>query len=266
MGAYLEITASPRCPNKCLFCPQELFEQRYPHTGYLSLDEFRTAIGKIPEQSTVVFAGFTEPCMNQDVPDMILEAAARGHQVMLLTTLVGLNLADYERIRHINFAHFSVHVPDNQGTMFLAQSRYYDEVLRYVSENPPNGVFLFNHHRGQPREDVAQYAHGSFPLILHDRAGNLEGDLGAVKVYHHGNIQCGHNFLFQRPHGGGMMLPNGDVYLCCSDFGLQHRLGNLLADSWEEIMNCQEMKTVLSGLGRSESDILCRRCYLAKGG
>ena len=33
-----------------------------------------------------------------------------------------------------------------------------------------------------------------------------------------------------------VLLPNGDVVLCCMDFGMQHVLGNLKRQSYEEIL------------------------------
>jgi hypothetical protein len=32
------------------------------------------------------------------------------------------------------------------------------------------------------------------------------------------------------------MLPNGDVSLCCMDYGLENILGNLFTQSYEEIL------------------------------
>lgn len=48
-----------------------------------------------------------------------------------------------------------------------------------------------------------------------------------------------------------VVLPNGDVYLCCMDYGLEHKLGNLL-------------KTNFDDLKRDKMYKLCQKCEAAK--
>jgi hypothetical protein len=48
-------------------------------------------------------------------------------------------------------------------------------------------------------------------------------------------------------HRVNVMLPNGDVYLCCCDYGLKHKLGNLLTTNYND-------------LSRAETYELCHFC------
>jgi hypothetical protein len=48
-------------------------------------------------------------------------------------------------------------------------------------------------------------------------------------------------------HRVNVMLPNGDVYLCCCDYGLKHKLGNLLMTNYND-------------LSRAETYELCHYC------
>jgi radical SAM protein with 4Fe4S-binding SPASM domain len=265
MSAFLEITTNIGCKNVCKYCPQSLFLNQYKSDiKELSLDNYILAIDKLPDNSTVTFAGFSEPCDCDDIVDMILYANSKNHNIMLLTTLVGLTVSRYEHIKHIDFKHFSIHLPDNDGKTKVNITQEYVELLSYIIANPPNGIFLFNHHSGDIHNSISHLVSHSHLLQINDRAGSLESPDDIVKnLYHGGNIKCNHQFLFNHKSGGGLMLPNGDVYLCCSDFGLQHKLGNLLEQSWEEIIQSDTMNYVLSGLADDSKVILCRKCFLA---
>ena len=60
-----------------------------------------------------------------------------------------------------------------------------------------------------------------------------------------------------------VILPNGNVVLCCMDFGQKHVFGNLLRQEYDEVMNSPERKRVLAGLSDEKRDILCRGCESA---
>jgi radical SAM protein with 4Fe4S-binding SPASM domain len=59
-----------------------------------------------------------------------------------------------------------------------------------------------------------------------------------------------------------VLLPNGDVMLCCMDYGLKHKLGNLLESTLDEVLNSAERNRVLelsNQLGYTDQ-ILCKSC------
>jgi MoaA/NifB/PqqE/SkfB family radical SAM enzyme len=61
------------------------------------------------------------------------------------------------------------------------------------------------------------------------------------------NVKCSRNDFYKQ----NVMLPNGDVVLCCMDYGLKHKLGNLL-------------ETNFNGLKREDSYELCQKCEVSK--
>jgi len=265
MSVFLEVTTKIGCPVNCDYCPQSLFLSQYKsEIMNLSLDNFKLAIDKLPENSTISFAGFSEPMMNSDAVDMIEYVYSKNHKIMLLTTLVGMTIQQYDRIRHLNWDHFSIHLPDNKGKTKINITQDYINLLTYVVSNPPNGMFLCNHHLGDVHDSIKHIISSSNLLTIHDRAGAVKTSDAIVKDLDiKGNIKCGHRFLFNYPNGSGVLLPNMDVILCCSDFGLQYRLGNLMNSSWNEIMNSETMQYVISSLTDESKDSLCRKCFLA---
>lgn len=269
MSAFLEVTTyAGRCPNTCKYCPQDLFVSRYTDSEkMLSLANFMVAIDKLPPNSTIAFSGFNEPAINRELSEMVLYADLMGHRVMLLTTLIGLSVEKYKQIKHINFDHFSVHLPDDEKKTVVPINLVYLELLEYVSKNKPNGNFLFNIHGNKVDGRIGHLVSSADIITINNRAGNLDSvDDKVVKVKHEGKVRCGHRFIYNSPSGGGLMLPNGDIYLCCMDFGLRHRLGNLLDQSWEGIMASEAFKGICEGLNDSSSVILCKNCYLASKG
>jgi radical SAM protein with 4Fe4S-binding SPASM domain len=57
-----------------------------------------------------------------------------------------------------------------------------------------------------------------------------------------------------------VLLPNGDVQLCCMDYGLEHKIGNLLTMSYNDLFTSDEYRRIESGLEDDSIDILCRTC------
>lgn len=59
-----------------------------------------------------------------------------------------------------------------------------------------------------------------------------------------------------------VLLPNGDVVLCCMDYNLKHVIGNLLTQSYDEIMNGEKLKEIIKmneAVGFDKCSI-CKSC------
>lgn len=265
MSAFLEVTTyGGICPNLCKYCPRELFAENYKdNEKFLSLDSFKLAISKLPSSSMITFSGFTEPAINPNLVDMILYAHNQGHLVQICTTLIGLTIDKYEKIKNVPFRHFGIHIPDNSGKTNINITESYIQLLKYIIKNPPS-YLVFSHHCGDIHEDIKDIISHSFLLNINDRCGNLEIDEDVIKVYHSGNIYCNHSFLFNYPDGAGLMLPNGDIVLCCMIFDLKNKLGNLFQQNWSDIVNSSEMQFILDGLKDENKNNPCRKCILAR--
>lgn len=46
---------------------------------------------------------------------------------------------------------------------------------------------------------------------------------------------CGTRCSKSPSHENNVVLPNGDVYLCCMDYGLEHKIGNLFETRYEDL-------------------------------
>lgn len=80
------------------------------------------------------------------------------------------------------------------------------------------------------------------------------------KNNHKGKIVCFHGSESQVGGWAPVVLPDGTLILCCQDYGMQHILGNLIEQSWEEIREGDEYKKFVRGMDDDTIPILCRKC------
>jgi radical SAM protein with 4Fe4S-binding SPASM domain len=102
---------------------------------------------------------------------------------------------------------------------------------------------------------------------IQDRAGNLNTEKVKKKISKpiitaaraSGKLQC--DRIYQN-----VLLPNGDVVLCCMDWSAEHVLGNLKRDRFEDLYRSETFRRVMRGLKDPDIDLLCRTCYMAQSG
>ena len=232
MGAHLEISTAIPCILRCKYCPQDELQKNYlSDIKIMSLSNFIIACDKLPENSKVTFSAFNEPFQNPEAVDMIEYAAKKGHEISINTTLMGLDIGKYERIRKLNPANLGVHLPDNEGKTVVNISEKYKELLKYIIDNPPP-YMKFNHHAGDIHNAIKDIVPVSIKLLIHNRCGLLKD---GQESYHPNMKRCNHEFQFTNDRGGAVLLPNGDCVTCCHAFNLSGYLGNLFTQTWEDI-------------------------------
>lgn len=263
----VEVTPKAGCSVHCRYCPQDLFLHRYfseDRQPEMTFDEFRGYLEKLPQETIIDFSGFVEPFLAKDGVEMVRYAHESGHAVRLYTTLVGIDLDGFHAIEDIPFRNVVLHLPDIHQYANIPVTDAYLELLQYVvAKCRPNGDSFVDLATCQAEPDpcVLDIVHQRFPISwdLNDRAGNLDGGDLQSKATGIGDdasgFYCGRALHLNH----NVLLPNGDLVLCCMDFGMRHVLGNLRRQSYEEIMNGSEMKKLMRGLSREE-DTLCKTC------
>ena len=63
---------------------------------------------------------------------MLLYAAEKNHPIAVYTTLVGMKKSDFERIKHIDFTTFALHLPDEFGNSTIPVDQEYLKLFEYV--------------------------------------------------------------------------------------------------------------------------------------
>ena len=237
------------CVVDCVFCPQRTLQKSYKGERFMTLDNFKKAVDKLPQEVRVTFAGFTEPWLNKQCTDMVLYAHEKGHPISIFTTGIGMSIEDIERIKHIPFAGnpngcFTLHLPDQERKAKHPITKRYIEVIEHIGKIQ-NQIHNFTTMcMGTVHEDV-RYVFPTAPVYdMWSRAGNLVGEMimkpellerkAEWKMANHGEKQMTCGCLEKMYHN--VMLPNGDVSLCCMDYGLKHILGNLYNQDYEDIV------------------------------
>jgi radical SAM protein with 4Fe4S-binding SPASM domain len=235
---FIEITTVDKCANNCVFCPQQVFQKNYQGDSLLSLENFKTALSKIPINVDITFSGFAEPFLNPHCIDMIEYAHSKGHKIQLYTTLVGMKLEYVERLNQYDPMLF-LHLPDNLGNTKILVTDEYTKVLVKVLQTMTVEYFVVMNKN----------------FISNGRAGLC---IGARKKDLKGWFYCGKLVSPQF-----VMLPNCDVVLCGMDFGLKHKLGNLLESSYKEIVQSKEYKRISKNRYKYNHDSICAKCVWA---
>ncbi len=255
MHPIIEVSTVVGCFLNCRYCPQTIHVKNYAEQGgdfKMSLENFRRCIDKLPPSVEIQFAGMAEPWLNPACTDMILHAHDRGHTVAVFTTAVGITPEDVSRLKHIPFHHFCIHLPDDSGQMKLKVDEKYLAGLIACLDIKGHTLMCVGKVHPNVRAAIGRDVADGTPALI-SRAGNLKEmprKTGELK-----RLPCmDHNVL----------LPNGNVVLCCMDFGSKHVIGNLLEQSYDSVFTGPQFTTILRGLEDESVDILCRTCEIAE--
>lgn len=270
-GSY-EVVTTVGCPMNCRYCPQKAFLSAYyadnkNNTKEMSLQTFKTSLEYFPKNYDISFGGMSEPFLNQDFMTMLEIACSSGRLVSLYTTLVGLTLKQAEKVSKLNISNVVIHVADSKNYANINVNDEYLEVLKYlISAKKADGSPFVNMLNAQttPHERVMQISGDKYEILtdMTDRAGNLQEDNLISNKIDKGKIEC---WNIGKDYVNCILLPNGQILLCCMDFGMKHILGNIFEENFEEILNGGELKRVRQGMAGDESiDILCRACSYAR--
>lgn len=252
MPGRLEITTHIGCPVNCVDCPQEILRSGYKGPRDISLEDYKRAIDKVPDGTRIDFSGMCEPFVNPACTDMILYAAEKGFPLALYTTLQGSTLEDWERLSGVGFEVITIHLPDSEGRSHINVTDEYLELLRlWDCNNYSVHGRLDDRVRGsiKPRNMIT---------FMHDRAGTVECrphmsiDLERRLYCITSGWEMNHNVL----------LPNGDVLMCCMDYGMTGIFGNLFTQSYDEVIASETARRMRETLIHGES--ICRHCANAR--
>lgn len=278
MPAILEISTMVGCAMRCDYCPQTLHVKRYAKyndsSDYfrMTLADFKKCLSTVPKEVEIMFAGMAEPWLNWHATDMVLYAHDEGHRVAVYTTTVGLSPNDVKRIKDIPFLHFCIHLPDAEGRMKLKIDHNYLLGLEAATEIPNHHFTIVGTLSPIIREIVGRDVVDDSPGLI-SRAGNLPDHVigrnrgGAATLVppplmKTGKIRCSATEPGTLNHN--VLLPNGDVVICCCDYNIEHIFGNLLVSDYASLFTSQEYQRVMKGLNENESmNITCRRCELS---
>jgi hypothetical protein len=226
---FIDVTTHVGCPCNCLkYCPQEVLLSRYKGARTFSIQSFQRALASVPESVEISFSGVCEPFTNRNTINLMQYAYDCGHPVSLFSTFYGASPEDIEQLANIPLNRFVLHLWDGEVMNFQLTQEYMKNVFRAI------------------QVVKAEYSNVMFMKE------------GAFKSHNRENLV---RRLIRESHSVGYcdslrvpqfeLLPNGDVQLCCMDFGLEHTLGNLLTEDYRAIKD---------RFNKTKHFSLCERC------
>lgn len=249
----LEITtniAPKGCVVDCAFCPQRVLSKSYVGETVLSLDRFKELIDKVPKEIRITFAGFTEPFLNKYCTDMVIYAHTSGHPVSVFTTAVGMRPIDVYRLKDIPYVGnpnggFCLHLPNQERIAKHPINANYIKTIEAFKEVHHQIKNFYGMCMGF---EVHESVRHLFPNVtvpwFYNRSGNLRTESllkpELEKVWN--RVQ--HAPVKTEPQTCGcaerlyhnVLLPNGKVSLCCMDYSLEYIVGNLLEQSYDDVV------------------------------
>jgi radical SAM protein with 4Fe4S-binding SPASM domain len=254
----------------CTYCPQDKLAQAYQDPiRVMTKEVFARALEQIPKNTAITFAGFNEPWTNRDCNKFVELALLQGRKVAIFTTLYSITVDECKELIKLVLDHptqvtkFCIHLPDAHGNMRgWRPSKEYNTVLTMINSSIP-GVQIMTMSDGEkiyptlPKNIVSQ----SWPMYT--RANNLDtsvlkGQPFVESPMHEFLTRCSRDSKLTQ----NVLLPNGDLALCCMDYGLKHIIGNILTHTYEEIQQGPAMtkiREMSNELGYNKK-LLCKSC------
>jgi len=233
---WIEITTKIGCKNMCSYCPQTKFLKAYKDDKkIMTLDDFKKYLLKIDNKQTKIhFSGFSESLLNEDSVDMMIHAYNYGFGVILYTTLVGFTLENAIKL--------------NESGMIFEQTRMHEFDGHGFDRDEFNKKELIF------KTYVRTHDH---KIVRVDNPMSRGGSVfGIPKKF--GKIRCAETRYFNN-----VLLPNGDLYMCCSDWELKHKIGNLNFEHYSSKEFQENRIKNIEMCDEYDSDVVCRKCEWA---
>jgi len=270
MNNSVEITTNIGCRVQCKFCPQDdsmsnyamkndLEQIKFGNPVLMSYPTFVKIIKKIPKNVLIRFSGFTEPFLNPECGKMIKYANDNGHQIQLYSTLVGMTSNDVDILNAANPQKFVIHLADSEKYAKIPLTLHKEILKKIVSSHMENVFFMTMGTIPDEIKNIIGMDVKASEMV--DWAGHI--DFGRKTNRITGPILCTMNRSRNNRDIPPIILPNGDVVLCCKDWSMDYVLGNLLNCIYDELFQSKTYNEVIKKMRSENDDIICRNCEFA---
>jgi MoaA/NifB/PqqE/SkfB family radical SAM enzyme len=282
----MDIELTNYCNHKCKFCLTGLNANARPK-GKMDLDTFKNTLRDVAPGTTLVFAGFGEPFLNEDLERFVEHAATLGlsEDIEILSNFGAISerrirsLLDYPFKRLVisldsmsreTFVEYRGcddfdHVFDNIKILSdeakkRKRARQELMVQMVISKKNLNESQLFV-------ETMRNL--NLIPRLKQLNTHNSFADEGKISEFEVPEYSRYSNREYSRDcewvWGGMTVLWNGDVSICCQDAAGKEVYGNVNAQNKVELLNtaesrCEFRRKYFDNPGQIE---LCRRCDVA---
>lgn len=251
----LEITTKIGCKNNCKYCPQDKLITNYSSNDIkeFTVKNFEICIKHLHHPARIHFSGMCEPFLNSNCSKMIELCYNYNYKVGIYSTLIGASIDDVQVFKNRFVEPFMIHIP-NKNYMNIKDEDIDNWCIIFnelVKVNSTFGIVSLDGNIDKRIMNVINKTEKSITIPhIYNRAGNLN-----VVEYKKGKIRCRDNRFYQN-----VLLPNGNVVLCCNDFSQKHIIGNLICNTLADILNSQKYIDIFNAMDDESLPLLCRNC------
>ena len=276
----LEITTMIGCPVMCTFCPQDALREAHGHEDkYLTLENFKLILNKVPKHVRIDFSGMSEPWANPECTAMLQYTLQNSYMVAIYSTLYGIDINESDFLIDMliqykgQITDLVIHIQDKNNNMKgLKFTPEWTQVMnKFIALKNKNIIsnfqFITMDEGGLPHD----FLKNLLPLLPkfhgYDRAGSLpleqiEGQKINIKKNIKGRITCSFTSYYDQ----NVLLPNGDILLCCMDYSKKHIIGNLLhSNTYYDLFKSDSLHNIrIENMDEgTSSPSICRQCERA---
>lgn len=250
---HLEVTLTAGCPMMCSYCPQTNFIKGFKalntaKRNFMSFDDYQVILANVDHHVPhVYFTGFTEPIGHKEWYKFVEYTKQQNYKVTFNTTFYSATKETIDTLIDLD-VDVEVHITDSK--IEIPEEIYVYFAEKYKKRSMP--IFNVFTQKGVSRIPQNIQAFGHRP---NSRADNLDHIPRAVYDV---PVRCQENRFFSN-----VVMPNGDVSVCCSDFSVKHILGNLLTTKLKDIHKSEAIKQFLRKMNEGDPTFICNNCHYA---
>ncbi len=278
----LEITTTIGCALMCDYCPQTLIKSTIKKNENLderimTYENFKLYFENVPDKTVVHWSGYSEPLGNKNFKEFINYLQTKNYEQHISTTMFGRK-DNEEFMSHTKaFKSVTFHLPDDSNLMKLKVGEQYlrnlEQALRFqCGLLPSNDIYIvvFGKNFHPQVENIIQklinekiISKKSIDIRdhIHTRNGEVSNmDKFRTDEHNFKEIKKGENKLYYCSYGRldqGVILPNGDINLCCQDYSLKGVIGNLKNESLIKLYKQEHIYK--KGFASGQYN-LCKKC------
>lgn len=255
MNNHLEVTLTAGCPMMCSYCPQGNYIRGYKATNntskkLMSIEDYKIILSNVDRRIThIFFTGFTEALAHPEWDKFVEHTKEQNYKITFNTTLYGATFEKIDRLIELD-VDVEIHLTDSNIDIS-------EEMILYFAKKYRRGEPVFNFFTEKGKNLLPKQLRGHMHHA-HSRGDNLEH---IPRTVIKGPVRCHTNRYFSN-----VVVPNGDVSVCCSDFSLKHIMGNLLTQKLKDIHRSQPMKAFLKQMREGDESFICNNCDYAYAG
>lgn len=279
----LEITSTIGCAMMCDYCPQTLIKSTLDkniNNRILQKKNFINYFKNIPNSTIIHWSGYSEPLAHKDFPFFAEYLRDNNYEQHISTTMFGRPDTEIFMSKFNFFGSVTFHLPDDSKLMKLKVGQRYlknlESALIYQASNLHFKniyivVFGKNFHPdvsnlifklldkkiiNKKSIDIRDHLHSRNNEItkmngFRVTSRKLENSKFSNKLFY-----CSYGRLDQ-----GVLVPNGDINICCHDYSLKGIVGNIKNNNISDIYVHENLFKNKFHYGQSN---ICNKCEYYK--